>query len=113
MMNRPILGLVENVSIVNGNKQKKVKARVDTGATKSSMDVSLASDLQLGPIIRKKEVKSAHGTTVRPVIRATIVIDGIEIEGEFTLAQRSHMTYKVLVGQNVLKKGRFMVDPLK
>ena len=36
-----------------------------------------------------------------------------ELEGDFTLANRSHMTYALLIGQNILKAGHFLVDPLK
>ena len=32
------------------------------------------------------------------------------MEAECTVADRSHMKYKMLIGQNVLKKG-FIIDP--
>jgi hypothetical protein len=112
MAQRAILGLREKVKIHGKKKQKTVNARIDTGATRSSIDVTLARDLQLGPIVGKKRVKSAHGTTLRPVIRAKFHIDGQDLEAEFTLAERTHMTYPVLIGQNVLKKGKFLIDPL-
>lgn len=113
MNKRLVLGLVENVSFAGTLKPKKVHARVDTGATQSSIDIRLAEELNLGPVITKKKVKSAHGIALRPVIKAEIVIKGVEIEEEFTIAERTHMTYPVLIGQNILKKGRFLVDPLK
>jgi len=37
----------------------------------------------------------------------------MEIEDEFTLADRSHMTFPMLIGQNILTKGKFLIDPLK
>ena len=40
-------------------------------------------------------------------------LKGIILEEEFTLADRSHMTYRILLGQNILKKGNFLIDPLK
>jgi hypothetical protein len=58
-------------------------------------------------------VKSAQGVSMRPVIKAQIIIKGEKLEGEFTLAKRTHMTYPMLIGQNILKKGKFMVDPLQ
>ena len=46
-------------------------------------------------------------------MKAIVKIGDQEIEEEFTLADRSHMTYPVLIGQNILKKGNFMIDPNK
>lgn len=112
MQKRPVLGLVEKITILKNDKKKSVYARIDTGATKSCIDSTLAHDLDLGPVIHKKQVRSAHGTSMRPVIYAEIMINGYMHKEEFTLAPRSHMTYPVLIGQNILKKGKFLVDPL-
>ena len=109
---KTIIGLVEEVVIIgNDGQEKKLKARIDTGATKSSIDYNLASDLRLGPIVGSKLVKSAHGSKLRPVVQATIIIKGKRITGKFTLADREHMTYKLLIGQNLLKG--FLIDPEK
>ena len=110
---RTVVGLTEKITL-NGKGHKKVEitARIDTGATKSSMDIELANQLQLGPIVKSKIVKSAHGKTTRPVLWAEIYLAGKKIRSMFTLADRKHMKYRVLIGQNVLKKG-FVIDPLK
>jgi hypothetical protein len=112
MEKRPIVGLVEEVTIATATASKTVKARIDTGATKSSIDMKLAEQLQLGPVLERRTVRSAHGSTVRSIVKARLTIDGIELEDEFNIAERGHMTYPVLIGQNILKKGKFMVDPL-
>lgn len=109
---RKVVGLTENVTIV-GKKNKRLVARIDTGATKSSVDSKIASSLKLGPVIRTKLVKSASGNKLRPVVEGKVRLKGRLIKTEFTLADRSHMKYKVLIGQNVLKDGEFLVDPLK
>ncbi|MCH8067574.1 MAG: ATP-dependent zinc protease [Nanoarchaeota archaeon] len=108
-----IVGLTENIELRsnNGNK-KQVMAKVDTGATRSSIDIKLASKLNLGPVIKSKMVKSASGTRLRPIIEAEIIIAGKKIRSEFTLADRTHMMYEVLIGVNVLKH-EFLVDPSK
>ena len=113
MEKRPVVGLVEEVTLSTGTASKTVKARIDTGATKSSIDMKLAEQLKLGPVLEKRMVRSAHGSTVRPVVKARLRINGIELEEEFNLAGREHMTYPVLIGQNILKKGKFVVDTLK
>ncbi len=106
---KAVLGLTEIVTL-KGNEEKEVLARIDTGATKSSMDLSLASELGLGPVVDSKLVKSAHGSKLRPVIEVDMEIKGEELEALFTLADREHMKFEVLIGQNVLKNG-FLVDP--
>ena len=111
--NRIVIGLVETITILgNDNTEKELKARIDTGATKSSIDYKLARDLKLGPVVESRLVKSAHGSKLRPVVKATIIIKGKKISGKFTLADREHMKYRVLIGQNILKKG-FLIDPNK
>lgn len=109
-----ILGLTEEVTLVGAKGEKEtVIARIDTGATSSSIDTGLAGKLELGPVIRSKLVKSAAGSKKRPIVRAKIKMDGQIIEEEFSLADRSHMTYQMLIGQNILKKGNFLIDPNK
>lgn len=111
-MERIILGLTTDV-ILLGQEKRKITARVDTGATKSSIDQKLAKDMDLGKPKRTTTIKQAHGSSERPVIRCKIRIAGLEIEPEFTIADRSHMKYKILIGQNILKKGNFLIDPNK
>ncbi len=107
---RLVVGLTEYVKLIGPTSSEEHIARIDTGATKSSIDVSLASSLKLGPVVASKLVKNAHGSKLRPVIEANIEIEGKKIKSLFTLADRSHMKYKVLIGQNILKEG-FLIDP--
>ena len=45
-----IVGLTEKIKLLSENgKQQDVIAKVDTGATKSSIDTGLATKLKLGP----------------------------------------------------------------
>jgi hypothetical protein len=112
MSERHTLGLTEKVTIV-GSEELVLIARIDSGATTSSVDKGLAEKLNLGPTIRMKIVKSASGIGRRPIIEAQVKINGSIIKDEFTIADRSHMTYQILIGQNTLKKGNFLIDPLK
>ena len=107
-MKKTTIGLTEKISI----KGKEVIARIDTGATKSSIDADLAAELKIGPIIGTKLIKSAQGTSTRPLVEITITIAGKRIKALFTIAVRKHMKYSVLIGQNILKEG-FLIDPSK
>ena len=106
------VGLYEKITLKGDGGEKEVIARIDTGATNSSIDLKIASSLRLGPIIQSKMVKSANGSKLRPVIESDIELHGKIISEKFTLADRSHMKYPVLIGQNILKKG-FLIDPSK
>jgi len=106
-----VIGLTEPIVIFSTSEGKKtISAKIDTGASKSSLDVNLASQLKLGPIIKSKLVKSASGNKLRPVIEAEIELAGKRFKEEFTLADRWHMKYRVLIGQNILKHG-YLIDP--
>ena len=107
-----VIGLAEKVNIYCDGGRKNVIAKIDTGATKSSIDTNLAAELRLGPVIKSKLVKSAHGSKLRPIIEAEIELAGKKIKSEFTLADRAHMKYRILIGQNILKDG-FLIDPTK
>jgi hypothetical protein len=112
-MAKIIIGLTEKVILISPTKKRKrIMARIDTGATKSSVDARLAAELALGPVRKIKLVKSASGSKLRPVIKVSIKLSGKSLKSEFTIADRSHMKYRVLVGQNILKKG-FLINPNK
>ncbi len=112
MKNRIVLGLTTPIILFGQGKKKEIIARVDTGATKCSMDKELAKELKLGPELKHKKVRSAHGTLHRPIIMVNVSIAGELYQAEFSLADRAHMKYKALIGQNILKKG-FLIDPTK
>tara|TARA_Y100000310_G_scaffold345846_1_gene471134 strand:+ start:26799 stop:27182 length:384 start_codon:yes stop_codon:yes gene_type:complete len=106
-----LIGLIEETRLYFGkNKKKKVMSKIDTGATKSSIDARLAEELKLGPVIKTRVVKSAHGNMRRPVIEVEIELAGKILKSEFTIADRSHLKFKILIGQNILKQG-FLIDP--
>ena len=109
-----VIKMLEEVSISNldENLNEITLARIDTGAAKSSIDVELAANLKLGPIIETSKVRNSHGKSVRPVVKATITIQNKKVTEKFTIANRSNMKYKVLVGRNILNKG-FLIDPSK
>lgn len=112
-MAQVILGLIEQVTIFGNRTEKKVMARIDTGATSSSIDSKLVEELGLTATEKFKVVRSASGTLKRPTVNLKIKMDGLTIEEEFTLADRSHMNYPLLIGHNILKKGNFLINPHK
>ncbi len=111
---RILLGFVEDITVVGKNgKKKKVRARIDTGATKSAVDKAIVKEFKLGPICGKRLVKSSNGESIRPILKVNIILCKQKIRNEFTIADRSKLRYKVLIGQNILKTRGFIIDPLK
>ena len=107
---KTVIGLAEPVVIfTRAGIKKTIMAKIDTGASKSSVDINLASQLKLGPIVKSKLVKSASGNRMRPVVEVQIALADKKMNEEFTLADRWHMKYRVLIGQNVLKHG-YLID---
>ncbi len=108
-----VIGFYEYVVLIAPDgKERRVLARVDTGATKSSIDIKLAADLNLGPVVGIKTVRSSLGETKRPMILTSIRLGTHRIKARFTLSDREDMSYPVLIGQNILKHG-FVIDPQK
>ncbi len=117
-MKRRVLGLVENVYIKvdssQGNvREVKVKAKIDTGASMSSISKRLVSRLKLQLHHRTAMVKSALGRERRTMIKLPIKMHGKHLKAFFSVADRKNLAHKMLIGQNILKLGKFVIDPLK
>lgn len=108
MQNKIVLGLVENVKI-NGIQ---VKAKIDTGADRSSICNSLIKKLNLISAGKKRIIRSSTGSEKREVYTAELELKNKIFNLEFTAAKREHLNYKVLIGQDILKSG-FIIDPSK
>lgn len=126
------LGWVENAKIAG--IEKEIKAKLDTGATTTSIYAEILEqpdeDSESGgtikfqftdgegikevferPIVRWARIESRDGPDIRrPVVRMKFCIAGRWIEEEVNLANRKGFNYPVLVGRNMLKKGKFAVD---
>jgi hypothetical protein len=111
-MSKIVLGAREEIVIKGKSGEKKVMARIDTGAKTCSIDMALAEEIGIGPVMSVKKVWSSNGDSVRSVVEAKIVLGGRELVSEFTMIDRSHMRYPVLIGRRVLEDG-FVVDPSK
>ena len=103
-----IVGFYEDV-LIEGTL---VRAKIDTGASKSSVDLKLAELLKLGPVIGRTTVVNTHGRAVRPIVRTEIEIAGRKLDASFNIALREHLRYPILIGKNILRKN-FVIDPKK
>ena len=113
-----------------GNRQ--VPGKVDTGATTSSLHAEnikvnhnnnsvsfscpeLSNSIITMQLDGAQEVVSADaGGNTRPIVKFDVEIDGTPIKGaSFNLNDRSEMDSPILIGQNILKAGNFLIDVSK
>jgi len=100
-----IINDIESVKIGS----EEFLARIDTGATRSSISKEIVSKLKLGPVIDNVEVRNAHGKSLRDVILIEVSVAGKSMKAKFNVSDRSKMLYPILIGRNILKRG-FLVD---
>jgi hypothetical protein len=110
-----VIGPIEYVKVIGHNGEARVKGKVDTGATRTSVDVWLAANIGLGPTVDVAKIKSAFFDEVRtrPLVRGIVEIAGERYALPVTVNDRSDMRYPVLIGMDILKSGRFLIDPTK
>lgn len=125
-----VFGQVEQTQIKGVSTQ--LPSRIDSGATTSSVHaINIKShsndgkkmvtfDLPLPngdtikmkrEVVRIAKIRQGSSNTIktRPVVNLNVIIQGEPIFAEFTLRDRSHMTYPVLIGRNILAH-RAIVD---
>ena len=126
------VGRVENIKLPDISSDR-IKARIDTGATISSLwasDINAKNDGLhfklfgktspsytgedlVFPEYSTRLVRSSNGQEEeRYQVSMTVVLKGRKIKTRFTLADRSSQIYPVLLGRNVLRK-KFIVDVVK
>ena len=112
---RRIIGVIEEVILRGPTGEIQVRAKVDTGATRTSIDTDLAKKLGLGPVERRVHTRSAAAEhpEVRDVVKAILVIDGKAFETHVAVTDRQDMKYHMIVGMDVLRKSGFLISPRK
>lgn len=120
-----IIGTVTHITIKNFNDDEPIDARVDTGATHSSINgqnVEVSDNIvkfTFGKyrykfyLARMSNIKTSdNGTEERPVIKVDIIINGNEVKNvEFNINEREHMKYDVILGRSTLEAAGVLVNP--
>jgi hypothetical protein len=104
-----VIKAVEPITLHSASGHKIVQARIDTGATQSSIDIGLAREMGFTKYIGKVNVVSANGIKTRPLVEVDYELSGKKIKSTFTLADRSNLNYSVLIGRTDLNG--FLIDP--
>jgi alpha-L-glutamate ligase-like protein len=109
------VGVWEKVRVLGRNKKSlEIKAKLDTGAWRTSIDRTLATDLGLleeDNILWTKTFKSGLGIQKRQVISVTFYLAGKKIKTMASVAERSHLRTPLIIGRRDL--AGFLVNPRK
>lgn len=110
---KQVVRLVAKVLIAGPGGEESVKAKVDTGADRTTVDRELAAKLKLDPTGSMVKVKALGGShkLERPLVNAAITLKGKTFRLKVGVADRSQMRYRVIIGRDVLRSGYFLIDP--
>lgn len=109
---KPKIGIIEETNVAGYSEQKVAKAKIDTGATRTSIDIQLASDLGLGPIKDYVSVKtgSSKEPRKRPVVPLSVRLKGIDHQVDVSIEDREHMKYDLILGRDILQDYQIVPD---
>jgi alpha-L-glutamate ligase-like protein len=103
----------ETVEVIDQLKEKiPVKAKIDTGAFRTSIDESLAKSLgllRLDNIIEERHYRSALGRHKRQIIEVEFILAGRKLKTTANVVDRSHLKRPMLIGRRDLKS--FVITP--
>jgi hypothetical protein len=108
-----VVRLVARVMISGPGGEESVRAKVDTGADRTTVSDELARRLKLPSTGSKVTVKVSAGSqkVERPLVEASITLKGKAFRLKVGVADRSQMKYGVIIGRDILRSGYFLIDP--
>lgn len=104
-----LLGVIEKVTIYGENTKKVVRAKIDTGAYRTSIDVDLVHELGLDKHHKLVHVRSGSGRQRRRTVKLNFKLKDKKIKTIATYTERSHLRFPIIIGRKDMKG--FFVDP--
>jgi len=105
-----ILTIIQEVTFYRSGEPITVKAKLDTGAYRTSVDRKFAELLGMDVLSEKVFVKSASGESFRPTAKATFTLGGKKINTVVSIVDRSNLKYPVIIGHRDMKD--FLIKPV-
>lgn len=103
------LSVIEKITIYGSKKKKTVRAKVDTGAYRTSLDSDLVEELGLDERNKFVRVRSGSGRQKRRTVHLKFKMKGKDIDTIATYTPRGHLRFPVIIGRKDM--GGFLVDP--
>jgi alpha-L-glutamate ligase-like protein len=97
------------VQIKSKDRTIEVKAKLDTGAYRSSIDMRLAEELGIERNKKKVFIQSASGRAYRPTANLSFQLAGKKINTIVTVVDRSHMKFPMIIGR--IDLNGFLIKP--
>jgi alpha-L-glutamate ligase-like protein len=104
-----VLSVIEKITIYGAKKKKTVRAKVDTGAYRTSIDSDLVEELGLDERNKFVRVRSGSGRQKRRTVHLKFKMKGREIDTIATYTPRGHLRFPVIIGRKDMDG--FLVDP--
>jgi alpha-L-glutamate ligase-like protein len=112
LQRRRVIGIFEVIDLlISNNQYKKVKAKIDTGAYRTSIDERLVKELDLEIIKKSIQYISSLGKETRQLANLKFLLGGTLIETQASIADRSQLKYDMIIGRRDLRN--FLIDPLR
>jgi len=105
-----ILTIIQEVTFYRNGEPITVKAKLDTGAFRTSIDRKFAELLDLQILNEKVFVKSASGESFRPTAKTSFILGGKKINTVISIVDRSNLKYPVIIGHRDMKD--FLIRPV-
>ncbi len=113
-LGRKTVGAYEEVEVLGHNGTREiVKAKIDTGADGSSIDRVLAEELGLlesDNILYYDYFRNALGRKKREIVGVTFIMAGRKMKTQISIADRSRLRAKMIVGRRDLKQFAVVVE---
>lgn len=112
---KTVVNVFEEIELADYmGERHPVKAKIDTGAFRTSIDRELADEMGLlNPqnILWYKGYRSSLGREERPIIEVTFFLKGKKIKTTANIATRTHLKRPMIIGRRDLRG--FLVEPDK
>lgn len=105
-----VLAINQEATIHFKNQKFETKAKMDTGAKRSSIDKALLEKIGIPLTGELVHISSASGSGYRPTANVTVEIGGKKRTVVATVADRSHLTFPMLIGHQDMKG--FLIKPV-
>lgn len=105
-----VLSINQEATIYYKDKSITTRAKMDTGAKRSSIDKRLLDEIGIPLTGEYVHISSASGSGYRPTANITVGIGGKKRTVVATVADRSHLTFPMLIGHQDMKG--FLIKPV-